>query len=80
VILIEDHTIALDQAIGLPRPRSRGDPAFAALEHEVLRRVLHEPPAAGDTKPAVAPNAGTAPSAPAAQAANEPLDVWRYGG
>ena len=46
VVLIEDHRIALDEAIALPRPRSRGDAAFAAAEDAVLRRVLRQP--AGD--------------------------------
>jgi sulfonate transport system ATP-binding protein len=44
VVLIEDHRVALDAAIALPRPRSRGDASFAAVEDRVLRRVLREPP------------------------------------
>jgi sulfonate transport system ATP-binding protein len=40
VLLIEDGAIALDLRIDLPRPRSRGNPAFAALEDRVLQRVL----------------------------------------
>ena len=40
VILIEDGAIALDERITLPRPRSRGDAAFAALEKRILDRVL----------------------------------------
>ena len=43
VVLIEDHRVALDETIALPRPRSRGDAAFAAVEDRVLRRVLREP-------------------------------------
>jgi sulfonate transport system ATP-binding protein len=43
VILIEDHHITLDQAIPLARPRSRGNPTFAALEERVLLRVLQQP-------------------------------------
>ncbi|TXC65806.1 ATP-binding cassette domain-containing protein [Piscinibacter aquaticus] len=43
VVLIEDHRIALDEAIVLPRPRSRGDAAFASVEDAVLRRVLRQP-------------------------------------
>ncbi|HEY0201114.1 MAG TPA: ATP-binding cassette domain-containing protein [Burkholderiaceae bacterium] len=43
VILIEDGRIALDLAIGLPRARSQGDPAFAALEKRILDRVLQRP-------------------------------------
>jgi sulfonate transport system ATP-binding protein len=53
VILIEDGRIALDQAIDLARPRSQGDPAFAALEKRILDRVLQKPdaaPAEADTR------------------------------
>jgi sulfonate transport system ATP-binding protein len=47
VILIEDHHITLDEAIPLSRPRSRGNATFAALEEQVLLRVLQRP--ANDT-------------------------------
>ena len=40
VILIEDGTVSLDERIDLPRPRSRGDARFAALEKRILDRVL----------------------------------------
>ena len=50
VILIEDGRIALDQRIDLARPRSQGDPAFAAIEKRILDRVLQKPDAA-DTTP-----------------------------
>jgi sulfonate transport system ATP-binding protein len=40
VVLIEDGAIALDERIDLPRPRSRGDIAFAAIEKRILDRVL----------------------------------------
>jgi len=43
VVLIEDGHIALDVAVDLPRPRSRGDAAFAALEKRILDRVLQQP-------------------------------------
>jgi sulfonate transport system ATP-binding protein len=43
VILIEDGRIALDEVIDLPRPRSQGDAAFAALEKRILDRVLQKP-------------------------------------
>ena len=43
VILIEDGQIALDQRIDLPRPRSQGDAAFAAIEKRILDRVLQKP-------------------------------------
>ena len=45
VILIEDGRIALDEVINLPRPRSQGDAAFAALEKRILDRVLQKPAA-----------------------------------
>ena len=48
VVLIEDGVIALDERIALPRPRSRGDAAFAALEKRILDRVLQRP---GDEEP-----------------------------
>ncbi|NKI96499.1 ATP-binding cassette domain-containing protein [Rhizobacter sp. SG703] len=43
VLLIDDHRVALDERIALPRPRSRGNAAFAALEERVLQRVLQTP-------------------------------------
>jgi len=43
VLLIEDHRLAADERVSLPRPRSRGDAAFAALEDRVLQRVLQQP-------------------------------------
>ncbi len=55
VLLIEDGHLALDERVPLPRPRSRGDAGFAAIEDRVLRRVLNEPaagPAAGPIRPA----------------------------
>lgn len=45
VILIEDGRIALDEVVHLPRPRSQGDAAFAALEKRILDRVLQKPAA-----------------------------------
>ena len=47
VILIEDGRIALDEPIALARPRSQGDPAFAAIEKRILDRVLQKPADAG---------------------------------
>lgn len=49
VVLIEDGEIALDERIALPRPRSRGDAAFAATEKRILDRVLQHPDAAEPT-------------------------------
>ncbi|WP_252271974.1 aliphatic sulfonates ABC transporter ATP-binding protein [Pseudomonas subflava] len=43
VILIEDGEIGLDLAVDLPRPRHRGSARLAALEAEVLDRVLALP-------------------------------------
>lgn len=43
VILIENGEIALDEAVPLARPRSRGDVRFAALEKRILDRVLQQP-------------------------------------
>ena len=40
VLLIEDHHIALDQRVSLPRPRSRGQTGFARQEERLLDRVL----------------------------------------
>lgn len=51
VILIEDGRIALDENIALARPRSQGDPAFAAIEKRILDRVLQKPDVA-DAEPA----------------------------
>jgi sulfonate transport system ATP-binding protein len=45
VILIEDGRIALDERVALARPRSQGDPGFAALEQRILDRVLQRPDA-----------------------------------
>jgi sulfonate transport system ATP-binding protein len=43
VILIENGAIALDEPVPLPRPRSRGDAVFAAIEKRILDRVLQVP-------------------------------------
>jgi len=40
VLLIDEGRITLDLAIDLPRPRTRGNPAFAALEAQLLERLL----------------------------------------
>ena len=52
VVLIEDGVIALDERITLPRPRSRGDAAFAALEKSILDRVLQRPASDDASAPA----------------------------
>lgn len=49
VILIENGHIALDERIPLPRPRARGDAAFAAIEKRILDRVLQLPDAEPST-------------------------------
>ncbi|WP_374442253.1 aliphatic sulfonates ABC transporter ATP-binding protein [Pseudomonas panipatensis] len=51
VILIEDGEIGLDLPIDLPRPRSRGSARLAALEAEVLDRVLALPPLPPEPEP-----------------------------
>ncbi len=43
VILIEDGQIDLDLQVDLPRPRNRGSARLAALEADVLNRVLALP-------------------------------------
>ena len=48
VVLIEDGRITLDQVIDLPRPRARGNLAFAQLEEAILSRVLQHPANAPD--------------------------------
>ena len=40
VLLIEEGRITLDLQVDLPRPRTRGNPAFAALEETLLERLL----------------------------------------
>ncbi|ABO67954.1 MULTISPECIES: ATP-binding cassette domain-containing protein [Geobacillus] len=40
VVLIEDGECALDLPVRLPRPRQRGDAAFADLVDTILRRIL----------------------------------------
>ena len=46
VLLIDEHRVALDQRVELARPRSRGNAQVAAIEEQVLQRVLHDPRAA----------------------------------
>ena len=41
IVLIEHGRVALERAVDLPRPRARGAAAFAAIENDVLQRVLH---------------------------------------
>jgi|SRR5450830_435313 len=45
VVLIEEGRITLDMKVDLPRPRSRGNAAFAALEQRLLGRILNQAPA-----------------------------------
>ena len=42
IILLEDGGIGLDIPVNLPRPRERGEAAFARIEGEVLRRVMRK--------------------------------------
>jgi sulfonate transport system ATP-binding protein len=43
VLLVEDGRIMLDLSVALPRPRQRGAAAFAALEQQLLSRLLRQP-------------------------------------
>lgn len=52
VILIEEGRIGLDLTVDLPRPRARGSHRLAALEAEVLDRVLSVPGAPPEPEPA----------------------------
>jgi sulfonate transport system ATP-binding protein len=45
VVLIEEGRITLDMKVDLPRPRGRGNAAFAALEQRLLGRILNQTPA-----------------------------------
>ena len=54
VILIEDGEVGLDLTVDLARPRARGSHRLAALESEVLNRVLSAPGTAPEPDP-VAP-------------------------
>jgi len=58
VIVIEGGQIVLDEIVDLPRPRSRGTPAFAALEERILSRVLQQPPPE-ELRPAALADEGT---------------------
>jgi sulfonate transport system ATP-binding protein len=40
IVLLERGAVAADIVVDLPRPRHRGDPAFAALEERILARLL----------------------------------------
>jgi sulfonate transport system ATP-binding protein len=42
VVLIEEGRITLDMKVDLPRPRARGNAAFAALEQRLLGRILNQ--------------------------------------
>ena len=44
VVLIEEGRITLDLKVDLPRPRARGNAAFAALEQQLLESILHPAP------------------------------------
>jgi sulfonate transport system ATP-binding protein len=45
VVLIEEGRITLDMKVDMPRPRARGNAAFAALEQRLLGRILNQTPA-----------------------------------
>lgn len=67
VILIEDGAVALDERIDLPRPRSRGDARFAALEKRILDRVLQHPDSEAANEPIAPLAANDWPGLPAQQ-------------
>jgi sulfonate transport system ATP-binding protein len=48
VVLIEEGRITLDMKVDLPRPRARGNAAFAALEQRLLGRILKQEPAGAE--------------------------------
>ena len=54
VVLIEEGRITLDLKVDLPRPRARGNAAFAALEQQLLESILHPAPARHASKIAAA--------------------------
>lgn len=58
VVLIEEHRVAFDEPVALPRPRSRTMAGFARLEDRVLRRVLAQPELPPPAPPAWAPLPG----------------------
>jgi sulfonate transport system ATP-binding protein len=49
IVVLENGAVAADLRVDLPRPRSRGAPEFAALEEQILSRLLQsgagDPPA-----------------------------------
>ena len=51
VILIEEGQVGLDLTVDLPRPRARGSHRLAALETEVLNRVLALPGSPPEPEP-----------------------------
>jgi sulfonate transport system ATP-binding protein len=51
VVLIAGGQVAMDVTIPLPRPRHRGNPAFAALVESILERVLSTGKATGNAMP-----------------------------
>ena len=54
VVLIEEGRITLDLKVDLPRPRARGNAAFAALEQQLLESILHTAPSRPASKIAAA--------------------------
>jgi sulfonate transport system ATP-binding protein len=44
ILLLEAGGVAMDIAVGLPRPRRRGDLAAAAIEGRILDRLLRQSP------------------------------------
>jgi sulfonate transport system ATP-binding protein len=46
ILLLDAGRVAMDVAVDLPRPRRRGDPAAAAIEGQILNRLLGDRSAA----------------------------------
>lgn len=55
VVLVENGQVAMDTPVPLARSRNPADPAFVALEHAILQRVLQGPNAQPASTPTPAP-------------------------
>ncbi|PPE71196.1 ATP-binding cassette domain-containing protein [Caldimonas thermodepolymerans] len=57
IVLIEEHRVAFDERVALPRPRARGASGFADIEARILERVLRQPAAQEAAPPQPLPQA-----------------------
>jgi sulfonate transport system ATP-binding protein len=55
VLVLTDGVISLDEPVGVPSPRLRGDPAFIALRSRLLRELGVDEAAEG-ARPSAHPN------------------------